>query len=216
LTGGYCLILSLGFTSKRPTKGEYPLGSEIRDNLGSDPVLGRALAYWERKRRARPVPARRDIDATEIAPALLPYLQLTERDPAGGRIRYRLVGTGIVAAYGADLTGKYVDEVYDGERLRRITAVYRTACENRRPVLAVNHYHTSRSATLACHRLVMPLVDDGGTIRHFLTAMRFEHPGEAIEWRGAWLRHIDALDDVGSYASVVDAPQPSRVTGGFD
>ncbi len=55
------------------------------------------------------MPRRRDIDPTEI-PRLLPNLQITELIDGGARIRYRLTGTAIVNAYGADLTGKYFQE----------------------------------------------------------------------------------------------------------
>ncbi|MGH6977407.1 MAG: PAS domain-containing protein, partial [Stellaceae bacterium] len=111
------------------------MDSQLHCDIRNDPALGAALAYWESKCGSRPVPARRDIDATEIAPSLLPYLQITERIEATGRIRYRLVGTGIVDAYGADLTGKYMDEIYSGQRLRYVEANYRAVCESQRPVL---------------------------------------------------------------------------------
>lgn len=80
------------------------MASQLLCDIRNDPVLGSALAYWERKCGSRPIPGRRDINATEIAPSLLPFLQLTERVESTGRIRYRLIGTGIVDAYGADLT----------------------------------------------------------------------------------------------------------------
>lgn len=158
------------------------------------------------------MPTRRDIDATEIAPSLLPFLQITERVEATGRIRYRLIGTGIVDAYGADLTGKYMDEIYSGQRMRYVEANYRAVCESRRPVLVVNRYHSSRPVSLVCHRLLMPLADDGVTIRLFLTAMRFEFPGDAIEWRGAWFGNSGNFDYAHSFSGVVER-QRSLVMG---
>lgn len=190
---------------------------EFRGDVRGDPVLGPALAYWERKRGTRIAPSRRDLDATEIPPSVLPFLQITERLPASGRIRFRLVGTGIVEAYGADLTGKYVDEIYAGERLRYIVANYDAVCSNQRPVVVVNRYRSSRPVALVCHRLVMPLADDDATIRQFLTAMRFEHPGDAVEWRGAWLGNTGNFDFARSYAGVVRLHQsPAAAVGGFD
>lgn len=191
--------------------------SQLLCDVRNDPVLGPALAYWERKCGSRPLPDRRDIDATEIAPSLLPFLQITERVESSGRIRYRLIGTGIVDAYGADLTGKYMDEIYSGERMRYVEANYRAVCENQRPVLVVNRYHSTRPVSLVCHRLLMPLADDGMTIRQFLTAMRFEFPGDAIEWRGAWFGNSGSLDYAHSFSGVVER-QRSLVTaaGRFD
>ncbi len=196
--------------------GEYPLLFEFCGDVRDDPVLGPALDYWERKRGARLVPVRRDIDATEIPAPLLPFLQITERIEATGRIRFRLVGTGIVEAYGADLTGKYMDEIYSGNRLRYVEANYRAVCESRRPVLVVNRYHSSRPVALVCYRLVMPLADDGTTIRQFLTAMRFDFPGDAVEWRGAWFGTSGNFDYAHSYSGVVDAHCALRAVGGFD
>lgn len=191
--------------------------SQLYCDVRNDPILGLALAYWERKCGSRPVPARRDIDATEIAPSLLPFLQLTERVEATGRIRYRLIGTGIVDAYGADLTGKYMDEIYSGERMRYVEANYRAVCANRRPVLVVNRYHSSRPVSLVCYRLLMPLADDGETIRLILTAMRFDFPGDAIEWRGAWFGNSGNFDYAHSFSGVIER-QRSFVTaaGGLD
>jgi hypothetical protein len=175
---------------------------EFHGDIGNDPVLGPALAYWERKRGARAVPWRRDIDATEILPSLLPFLQITERLKGSGRIRFRLIGTAIVDAYGADLTGKYMDDIHSGPRLRYIEANYDAVCESRRPVIVVNRYQSSRPVSLICHRLLMPLSGDGVTINQFLTAMRFEYPGDAIEWHGAWLGNNGDFDFAKSYAGI--------------
>lgn len=197
--------------------GEYPLDSHLYHDIRTDAVLGLALAYWERKCGSRPLPAYRDIDATEIPPSLLPFLQITERFDATGRIRYRLIGTGIVDAYGADLTGKYMDEIYSGERLRYVEANYRAVCDSRRPVLVVNRYHSTRPVSLVCHRLLMPLADDGAPIRLVLTAMRFEFPGDAIEWRGTWFGNSGNFDYAHSFSGVVERQRSSDAArGGFD
>jgi len=186
---------------------------EFRGDVRGDPVLGLALAYWERKCGTRIAPSRRDIDPIEIPPSLLPFLQITERTKGSGRIRFRLVGTGIVEAYGADLTGKYVDEIYSGARLRYVETNYQAVCETKRPVAIVNRYRSSRPVALVCYRLVMPLSDDGVTIHQFLTAMRFEHPGDAVEWRGAWLGNSGNFDYARSYSGVINARHPLRSAG---
>ena len=193
------------------------MGSQLYGDIRNDPVLGSALAYWESKCGPRPIPDRRDIDATEILPSLLPYLQLTERVEATGRIRYRLIGTGIVNAHGADLTGKYMDEIYSGERMRYVEANYRAVCESQRPVLVVNRYHSTRPVSLVCHRLLMPLANDGVTIRLFLTAMRFEFPGNAIEWRGTWFGNSGNFDYAHSFSGVVERQRSlATASGGID
>lgn len=184
---------------------------EHRDDVRSDPVLGPALAYWERKRGGRIMPSRRDIDATEIPPSLLPLLQITERAKGSRRIRFRLVGTAIVEAYGADLTGKYMDEVYSEARMRYVEANYNAVCQSQRPVVVINRYHSSRPVELVSHRLVMPLSDDGVAVNHFLTAVRFEHPGDAIEWYGTWLGNSGNFDFARSYSAIVEVDDPTAI-----
>ena len=141
----------------------------------ADPILNTAYAYWELKCAGRPMPRRADIVPKDLI-RILPYLQITEPIDGGARIRYRLVGTAIVNAYGAELTGKYFDEVFSGERLRLIEDNYRLICRERRPILVRNRYITRKDVELFCHRVVMPLSEDGATIHQMLTAMSFKQP----------------------------------------
>jgi hypothetical protein len=105
----------------------------LRNDFRNDPILESAYEYWRSKCGTRAMPRRRDIDPTEI-PRLLPHIQITELLEGGNRIRYRLAGTAIVDAYGSELTGKYFDEVFSGERLHFIAVNYRLMCDEKRPV----------------------------------------------------------------------------------
>jgi hypothetical protein len=163
------------------TGGLWDVPSELHD----DPILGAAYAYWHSKCRAGRLPLRRDIDPTEI-PQLLPHLLITEFAADGQRLRYRLAGTAVVAAYGGELTGKYCDEVCPPERRASITAHYQLIRERRQPLLLRHRYLSPKRVPLVCHRLVMPLVDDHDAIRQFVAALRFEYQGEAHEWTGRW------------------------------
>src|SRR5579862_4529995 len=113
----------------------------------ADTILGPAFAYWQAKCGARAMPRRADIDPSEMIP-LLPHLQITELVDGGARVRYRLVGTGIVAAYGAELTGKYFDEVFSGDRLHFVEDNYRLMCRERRPILVGNRYVSRKDIEL--------------------------------------------------------------------
>jgi hypothetical protein len=66
--------------------------------------------YWQRKRGVRPMPARADIDPSEIKP-LLPYVIIADvfTDPV--RVRYRLAGTAICDAFGCNIAGRWLDEL---------------------------------------------------------------------------------------------------------
>ncbi len=76
------------------------------------PRIRRAYEYWDGKRQGRRMPARRDIDPSEIKD-LLPGILLINvlHDPL--QLTYRLVGTDEVEARGYDPTGKDVrDHVF--------------------------------------------------------------------------------------------------------
>jgi len=141
----------------------------------SDPILSEAYAYWELKRGGRAMPRRADIVPKDLI-RILPYLQITEPVEGGRRMRYRLVGTAIVNAYGAELTGKHFDEVFSGERLRYIEGNYQLICREKRPILVGNRYLTRKDVELFCYRVVMPLSEDDATVHQLLTAMSFRQP----------------------------------------
>ena len=164
----------------------------------ADPVLGGALAYWRRKRDGRAMPSRRDIDPGEI-PRLLPHLQLI--DVAGGRFRYRLVGTALVDAYGRDYTGQFVDELFDKSRSQFITNAYNSITETRRPGFLRNRCVTTKGVKLIANRLYLPLSDDAQEFHMILGAMTFEFDTLA-SLAGAW--GSAPLDPSGSKFEMVD------------
>jgi len=173
----------------------------VQTEFHDDPILGPAYAYWRGKCQDGRLPRRRDIDPTEI-PRLLPYLLITELVEDGRRLRYRLAGTAVVAAYGGELTGKYCDEVCLPERRASIVANYRLVCEHRQPLLLRHHYLSSRKVPLVCHRLVMPLAEDGVAVSHFVAALRFDYQGQAHEWSGKWAETSDFTFERG-YSALV-------------
>jgi hypothetical protein len=175
---------------------------DVTYDIQNDAVLGPAFDYWQTKRGRRAMPGRQDIDPTEI-PRLLPNLQITELADNGSRIRYRLAGTAIVDAYGAELRGKYIDEVFAAERLHSIEENYRVICREKRPLLVCNRYLSALDTELVCARLIMPLSDDDVTIHQFITAISFHYPGRAAQWFGEWLGKTGNFDLENSYSELV-------------
>jgi hypothetical protein len=173
-----------------------------------DLILKPAYDYWRSKRGDRAIPRRSDIEPTEI-PRLLPNIQITELVAGSKRIRYRLAGSAIVEAYGSELKGKYFDEVFMGERLRFAEENYRVMCERKRPVLVVNRYHSARNVGLVCHRLIMPLSDDGETVNQCLTAMNFHFPSETEHQTNHWSENSAAFDLAMSYCKAVEVDRDS-------
>jgi hypothetical protein len=133
-------------------------------NLAAWPMLKSALDYWNRKRGDRLMPVRRDIEPTEI-PALLPHVQLVEL--VGDRLRYRLIGTALVEAYGENWTGKYIDETFTGNRRRFLEESYRRVRHERAPVLVRNLFVSKSGIKMEAARVNTPLSEDGSRVSQF-------------------------------------------------
>lgn len=91
---------------------EHPSIARTREILAvaQDDDLRELLRYWLALHPAARLPERAAFDPLAV-PMALPRLVLTEveRDPY--RFRVRVMGTAIVTAFGADFTGRYLDEV---------------------------------------------------------------------------------------------------------
>ena len=143
-------------------------------------------AYWRSRRGERAMPRRADIDPIGMDPRLLPNVMLTEVIDGGARFRFRLVGTGAVSGIGADLTGRYVDEVNESDRYRDyITGLYRRVVERRLPVFSMSIYARPADAGEARHttqRLMCPLSTDGSVVDLVFTCQVFAHASPAAEF----------------------------------
>src|SRR5689334_21377806 len=104
------------------------------ENLSSD--LAAALAYWDRKRDGRCMPARRDLDPLLEIPRLLPWVMLADvlRDPLD--FRYRLIGTGVVNRSRRDFSGRRFSEMPQAGPDSRIWQDRVTVVETRAPKLS--------------------------------------------------------------------------------
>ena len=165
----------------------------------SDPILGGALAYWREKRGSRSMPRRRDIDPVEV-PTLLPHLQLIEI-VAGGRFRYRLIGTALVEAFGRDYTGQYPDVLFDGQR-GKITEVYSAVRDAKQPLFLRSRYLTTKEIDLVANRLYVPLSEDDSHVNMILGILTFDF-GTIAAVAGEWGSARLAPD--GGEAEIVDA-----------
>lgn len=162
----------------------------------NDPILFAAYRYWDSKRGQRLMPRRGDIKPAEIVP-LLPNLQIIEVVDGGKRLRYRLVGTAIVAALGAEYTGKYFDEVFSGEQLRAHEENYRIIAREKCPLFVSRRYVTPGGAELFSRRIIMPLSEDDVVVNQMLTAMSFHSANAMARRLGGVLgdeTHFDVSD----------------------
>jgi hypothetical protein len=154
--------------------------------VAPDERLDVFYAYWQARRGERAMPRRADIDPTEIPARLLPNVLLTEAVDGGARFGFRLVGTGAVSGIGADLTGRYVDEVNESARYcDYITALYRRVVERRLPVFSMSVFARPADAGPARHttqRLMCPLSSDGGTVDLVFTCQVFANASPSTEF----------------------------------
>ena len=136
-------------------------------------ILRQVFAYWLKKKGKRMAPSRDDIDPSEIK-ALLPYVGLAEvqRDPL--RFRYRLVGTEVIAGYGRELTGSYLDEVDLDAHQHQILDEYRRVVEKCEPICTSWEYTRDDGRHICYERLALPLSSDGKTVDMLFGGAVFE------------------------------------------
>jgi len=83
-----------------------------------------------------------------------------------------------VAAYGSELTGRFVDEIIPPPRRAVAEGHYNTVYEAKRPIFVRNKYTTTRDIDIVASRVILPLSDDGTTVSMVVTAQTFEYGAE--------------------------------------
>jgi hypothetical protein len=139
----------------------------------SHPLLLSLLGYWQEKRGARPLPARRDIDPLEIGTALLPHLVLADLFDRGTHVRFRLVGTAVVKRLGFDPTGRYLATAARGPWFDELAALYRLVYAERAPVYGESQLRWGEGRALGTQQIALPLSQDGPDPAIALSALAF-------------------------------------------
>ncbi|WP_374384088.1 PAS domain-containing protein [Dongia sp.] len=136
------------------------------DKTSSERV--RALdAWWREKAADRRLPDRTDLDPTEI-PQLLPYILLSEVVPPF-RVRYRLLGTEVVAVTGMDFTGCYLDELIPpGDDEEAWMENYHLCAESMRPVYGLSTVRTLNGGTFSYEFGIWPLTKGTNAVSQFI------------------------------------------------
>jgi hypothetical protein len=133
------------------------------------PSLRQLHAYWQSKKGTQIAPSRSAILPEEIV-AHLPHVALVDviGDPL--RFRFRLFGSALVAAYGQDLTGKFLDEIDFGawsisEIAARATKVVRDC---KMHVGRMRFTKKGDNRRIEYERILLPLSNDGSTVSMIL------------------------------------------------
>lgn len=134
--------------------------------------LADMVAYWESKRRGRPMPSRGDIDPLELRDHL-GYIVLINIIGEPARFQYRLVGTSIVQEIDRDSTGRFVDEIYSSDRSEALTGFFRYLVKEKCPAHNYGNARWADKDHKEYEAVTLPLSDDGERVDMFLCRMAF-------------------------------------------
>lgn len=174
--------MNLGsIASRMPTTFDPPLDCSPATLAGCHASVRALFDYWWAKRGTRQMPARGDIDPTELK-ALLPHLILIDVVPDARRYVYRLVGTHEVEMRGGDPTGKTVKDAFYAESADHTISFLDHVTRTRAPALYRGTYQPTSTRTQTEDTIFLPLSHDGAAVNMILV---YGHIG--------WLRDENKL-----------------------
>lgn len=137
------------------------------------PTLQSLYDYWLARRRDTGFMLRADLDPMAI-PRLLKHLILSDVGEDGRAIRYRVVGTDIVAAHGSDYTGKTIEELTSGATLDYTWRLYGIVVARAVPVYSEGYFRWAQKEHRWTKRLHLPLSRGGAAVDMVLAGQVFE------------------------------------------
>lgn len=143
------------------------IASDVSPTM-SHPDTKAIYDYWNRKRGARRMPCRADIDPAEISAHLLPFLSLIEVVADDRRYVYRLMGTAEVQVRGFDPTGKSVYEGFLAPDVADAISRYNKVVATRAPHLDPVPFKVDGAHYLTNETIFLPLSDDGSSVNKIL------------------------------------------------
>lgn len=155
------LALPLGIPYPRTTD----LGEFLRRSL---PRTQAVYAYWDSKRRGRPLPSRQDIDPLEMK-AWLAGIQLVDVYHNPRKLVYRLVGQVDVDFRGYNPTGRTVEECGVGQSLEESLRNYEIAITNRSFVYDFADYVSASGLIRSQECILLPLSENGVEVNMVMT-----------------------------------------------
>lgn len=115
--------------------------------------------YWLDKAAGRKMPARVDIQPTQI-PRILPSISLVDIEPELGKSRVRLAGTRLREIYDREITGLCIEDLDWGDRRDYWLASYRRTVEEGVPTQGIIRGPRSHKEHLVQYWLKLPLSTD--------------------------------------------------------
>ena len=157
--------------------GDVSIVGDLRA-LGS-PTLAFFFQLWDRKRCGRTIPARIDVQPSDLKPQLTHAL-IMEALPGFTDFRFRLIGTGVAQHVLADATGKTLREMgalvnATDTHTDKVVGLYRKTCEDQAPLLIHSDAGSLRGKFYpGFDAIYLPLSDDTGSATFVLTACAFD------------------------------------------
>jgi hypothetical protein len=130
-----------------------------------DDRLSGLIGYWAGKRQGRRFPARADFDPLELKP-LLGHLLMVDvvREPEDRlRFRYRLFGSEFVFYHGADMTGRWLDEIANPAFRDELLEFYRSVV-TQGEVRTLSYDYLRDDRRHRFQAVLLPLAADGKTV----------------------------------------------------
>jgi hypothetical protein len=132
------------------------------------PALAALLTLWERKRRGRLAPQRRDFTAEDLH-LWFGNLMVIDVVDGGQDFRYRVYGTDIATAYGHDMTNRLASE-FPAPIAEFVLSNYREIVDQIRPMFC-EHTPPLEISVYSWQRLILPLSEDGTSVSQILVAL---------------------------------------------
>ncbi len=154
--------------------------------VGPDPSVltgtkvRRFAEYWQALRDKGSLPSRLDIDPAAFV-YCLPNVLLMDLTHSPLRVRYRLVGSAVVAISKLDFTGRYLDEISFPNPHFDWLAVYRKLVDERQPLYGSVPLESAlgqRNYDLG----LFPLSSDGNVIDKAIAVEDYEPVGGWQDW----------------------------------
>lgn len=120
------------------------------------------LEHYLAVRGAKRMPARRDIDATCLAP-VLSIIWVNDYEPAAGTFRYRLAGEEVNDIFGGSVAGRLLSDFVFGDRFVVTNDHFLKVMNDQQAMLASGPIYRCTDRIAMGERLVLPLSGDGET-----------------------------------------------------
>ncbi len=136
------------------------------------PALREGFAYWASKGWPARIPARRDIEPSEI-PSLLPFVILLDVATDPPDFHVRLMGTQVVYHQQRDDTGRRMSDIPHQRPPSLVWTCCRRAVETGQPVLGDIPYVGPHRDFVRVENVILPLSTDGAVVDKLLVILAY-------------------------------------------